>query len=166
MQKCRVHYLNITSCQPLKFVVSLQWRHNGHDGVSNHQPHGCLLNRLFRRRSKKTSKLRVTGLCAGNSPVTGEFLAQRASNAENISIWWRYHIFPLTRHIYLYYSSINLDPVHKWVTFDWHCEIVACCLCNVHGSRHSAVIFDLSSCGPIHGSLSSTSHDLYAHGEG
>ena len=46
----------------------LQWRHNDHDGVSNHQPHGCLLNRLFRRRSKKTSKLRVTGLCAGNSP--------------------------------------------------------------------------------------------------
>ena len=38
------------------------------DGVSNHQPHGCLLNRLFRRRSKKTSKLRVTGLCVGNSP--------------------------------------------------------------------------------------------------
>ena len=47
---------------------SLQWRHNDHDGVSNHQPQGCLLNRLFGRRSKKTSKLRVTGLCAGNSP--------------------------------------------------------------------------------------------------
>ena len=45
----------------------LLWRHNGHDGVSNHQPYDCLLNRLFRRRSKKTSKLRVTGLCAGNS---------------------------------------------------------------------------------------------------
>ena len=47
---------------------TLHWRHNEHDGVSNHQPHGCLLNRLFRRRSKKTSKLRVTGLCVGNSP--------------------------------------------------------------------------------------------------
>ena len=46
----------------------LPWRHNDHDSVSNHQPHGCLLNRLFRRRSKKTSKLRVTGLCVGNSP--------------------------------------------------------------------------------------------------
>ena len=46
---------------------------------------------LFRRRSKKTSKLRVTGLCEGNSPVTGEFPAQRASNAENVSIWWRHH---------------------------------------------------------------------------
>ena len=53
-----------------RYVVSLLWRHNGRDGVSNHQPHDCLLNRLFRRRSKKTSKLRVTGLCAGNSPVS------------------------------------------------------------------------------------------------
>ena len=51
-------------------MFTLQWRHNGRDGVLNHQPHDCLLNRLFRRRSKKTSKLRVTGLCAGNSPVT------------------------------------------------------------------------------------------------
>ena len=47
---------------------TLHWRHNDHDGVSNHQPHDCLLNRLFRRRSKKTSKLRVTGLCMGKSP--------------------------------------------------------------------------------------------------
>ena len=75
--------------------VSLQWRHNVHDGVLNHQLHDCLFNRLFRRRSKKTSKLRVTALCAGNSPVTGEIPAQRASNAENIFIddvplfWYR-----------------------------------------------------------------------------
>ena len=49
---------------------SLLWRHNGQDGVSNHQHHHCLLNRLFRCRSKKTSNSRVTGLCAGISPVT------------------------------------------------------------------------------------------------
>ena len=48
--------------------TTLRWRHNDQDGVSNHQPHGCLLNRLFRRRSNKKSKLRVTGLCVGNSP--------------------------------------------------------------------------------------------------
>ena len=48
--------------------LALRWRHNGHDGVSNNQPHDCLRNRLFKRWSKKTSKLRVTGLCAGNSP--------------------------------------------------------------------------------------------------
>ena len=70
---------------------TLQWRHNGRDGVSNHQPHHCLLNRLFGRKSKKTSTLRVTGLCADNSPRTGEFPAQMASNAECVSIWWRHH---------------------------------------------------------------------------
>ena len=48
--------------------IALHWRHNDHDDFSNHQPHCCLLNLLFRHRSKKTSKLRVTGLCVGNSP--------------------------------------------------------------------------------------------------
>ena len=76
---------------PSLIAVALEWRHNGRDGVSNHQPYDCLLNRLFRRRSNNTSKLRVTGLCAGNSPVTAEFPAQMASNAENVSIWWRHH---------------------------------------------------------------------------
>ena len=70
---------------------ALQLRHNEHDGVSNHQSHDCLFNRLLRRKSKKPSKLRVTGLCAGNSPVTGEFPTQRSSYAKNVSIWWRHH---------------------------------------------------------------------------
>ena len=72
-------------------LIPLRRRHNEHDGVSNRQPSDCLLKRLFRRRSKETSKLRVTGLCVGNSPVTGEFPAQRASSADNVSIWWRHH---------------------------------------------------------------------------
>ena len=59
--------------------------------ASHHQRLGCLLSDLFRRRSKKASKFRVTGLFEGNSPATGEFPAQRASNAENVSIWWRHH---------------------------------------------------------------------------
>ena len=62
---------------------SFRWRRNGRDSVSNHQPRDCLLNLLFRRWSKKTSKLRVTGLCAWNSPVSAEFPSQRASNTEN-----------------------------------------------------------------------------------
>ena len=78
----------------MTLATSLEWRHNGWDSVSNHQPHDHLLNRLFRRRSKKTSKLRVTGLCGGNSPGTGEFPAQMASNVENVSIWWRHHVSP------------------------------------------------------------------------
>ena len=48
--------------------MQLQWRHNGRESVSNQQPYDCLLNSLFKRRSQKTSKLRVTGLCAGTSP--------------------------------------------------------------------------------------------------
>ena len=71
--------------------LPLEWRHNERNGVSNHRRIDCLLNRLFRHRSKKTSKLCVTRLCEGKSPVTGEFPAQRDSNAENISIWWRHH---------------------------------------------------------------------------
>ena len=97
--------------------TSLQWRHNGRDGVPNHQPHDCLLNRLFKRRSKKTSKLRVTGLCAGNSPVTAEFPTQ--SNAENTSIWWRHHDnSPRARVCVLLCVSSNLTRKHyQYSTF-------------------------------------------------
>ena len=63
----------------IRVFQPLQWRHNGHNGISNHQPHHCLLSRLFRCRSKRASKLHVTGLCAGNSPVTSEFPAQMSS---------------------------------------------------------------------------------------
>ena len=62
------HMVAVSGATGVVLSISLWWRHNDHDSVSNHQPHECLLNRLFRRRSKKTSKLRVTGLCAGNSP--------------------------------------------------------------------------------------------------
>ena len=75
----------------LRKLPSWQWRLNRCDGVSNHRRLDCLLNSLFMRRSKKTSKLRATGLCEGNSPVMSEFPAQRASNAGNVSIWWRHH---------------------------------------------------------------------------
>ena len=72
------------------FITALQGRHNERDGVSNHQPHDYLLQRLFRRRSKTTTKLRVTGVCEWNSPVTGEYSTQKASNAANVSIWRRH----------------------------------------------------------------------------
>ena len=74
-----------------KWVSTLQWRHKEHDGVSNQRRLDCLLNRLFRHGSRNTSRLRVTGLCEGNPPVTGGFPSQRAGNAKNVSIWWRHH---------------------------------------------------------------------------
>ena len=66
-----MHIANYTPCGNFASKIisnALHWRHNEHDGVSINQPHDCLLNRFFRRRSKKTPKLRVTGLCAGNLP--------------------------------------------------------------------------------------------------
>ena len=93
---CRVHFTNdfflFSSNSMENSYHSLLWHHNGRNGVSNHKPHECLPNRLFGRRSKKTSKLRIIGLCAGNSPAAGEFPAQMASNAGNFSIWWRHHV--------------------------------------------------------------------------
>ena len=107
---------------------TLRWRHNGHDCVSNHQPRHCLLNRLFERSSKKTSKLRVTGLCVGNSPGTGEFPAQRASYAKNVSIWWRHHdlfLLDVISHPFPYFNGTKppLKLVHGWMitshNFKW-----------------------------------------------
>ena len=92
---------------------SLQWSHNEHDGVSNHQRLCRFLKRLFRRRSKKTSKLRVAGLCEGNSPVTGEFPSQRASNAENVSIWWRHHVQGRFSRI-TYDMLLLVQPLTAW----------------------------------------------------
>ena len=102
----------------------LEWRHNGNDGVSNNQPYHCLLNRLLRRRSRKISKFRITGLCAGNSPVTGEFPAKMACSAENVSIWWRHH------ELY----------VKRWQK---QCEIYKLCLgvsmLSLHSSKYDGV---------------------------
>ena len=91
---------------------SLRWRQNGHDSVSNNQPRECLLNRLIRCRSKKTLKLRVTGLCVGNSPETGGFPAQRASNAENVSIWWRHHVSNLFWWLTLRFWNVKKKLTH------------------------------------------------------
>ena len=76
------------------------------------------LNCLFRRKSKKTSKLRVTGLCAGNSPVTGEFPAKRASNAENVSIWWRHHDTEIAHNIRTGIYHVLLMFVKRMHSFD------------------------------------------------
>ena len=84
---------------------TLQWSHNERDGISNHLSHDCLLNRLFTRRSKKTSKFHVTGLCEGNSEVTGEFPAQRASNEENVAILW-HHGSSIVEDLHLFCTNL------------------------------------------------------------
>ena len=91
--------------------TSLQWRHNGRDGVSNHRRLDCLLNRLFRRQSKKTWKLHVTGLCERNPPVIGGFPSQRATNTENVSIWWRYHVYLFGREVFCEMKLLTHVPI-------------------------------------------------------
>ena len=86
MLACTHRHIDTIMTHNASHPVTLLRRHNEPDGISNHQPQDCLLNRSFMNRAKKTSKLRVTGLCAGNSPETGEFPAQMASDAENVSI--------------------------------------------------------------------------------
>ena len=68
-------------------VSDITWHNDERVGVSNPQRLVCLLNRLFKCISKKTSNLCVTGLCEGTS-------RRKASNAENVSIWWRHHGYP------------------------------------------------------------------------
>ena len=94
---------------------TLQWRHNERNGVSINQPRDCLLNHLFKRRSKKTPKLRVTDLCAGNSPVTGEFPVQRANGAENVSIWWRHHAWNFQVPVPCIYGGSNFVITMSWL---------------------------------------------------
>ena len=116
------------SCYDTVIVqVSLQWSHKEHDGLSNHRPHDCLLSRLFMRRSKKTSKLRVTDLCEGNSPVTGEFPAQRASYAESVSIWWRHHAY-------------TYDSVKKWWTMQIYISYFIRTIQHAKGQRHMGTL--------------------------
>ena len=89
------------SRHPALNITVASWWADEHDRASNHRCLDCVFNHLFRRKSKKASKLRVTGLCEVNSPVTGEFPAQRASNAENVSIWWCHH------YIYIYMKKCS-----------------------------------------------------------
>ena len=102
--------------------TTLHWRHNDHDGVSNHQPHGCLLNRLFRRRSKETSKLHVTGLCVGNSPesvnsphkgpVTRKMFPFDDVIMQRFFIWYPVILRP---------SWISYSSVEEWQKCRWSC---------------------------------------------
>ena len=96
-------------------VISISlWRHNESDSVLNHQPDDCLLKRVFTSRSMDTSKPLVTSLCEGNSLVTDEFPAQMASKAENVSIWWRHHVW---------FHFPEVDKEHGWCITSMH-EIV------------------------------------------
>ena len=94
--RAKSHYLNLQG-----FVYSLQWRHN--ERVSNHQPHDCLLNRLLSANQTKHQRSASLAL------VTGEFPAQRASNVENVSIWWRHH------DVWVSTDNRHVDRLISWL---------------------------------------------------
>ena len=109
----------------------LQGRHYERDDVSNHRRLDGFLNRLFKRWSMKISKLRVTGLCGGNSPVTDECLSQRASNMENVSIWWRHHAKRITTRPSLQWwkTQVSFRLLRAMThTFNNFCRYVGKCL--------------------------------------
>ena len=131
----------------MSVISPLQWRYNGRDGVSNHQRYDCFLKLLFRCRSKKASKLRVTGLCEGNSPVTGEFPGQRVSNAEYVSIWWGHHARKYLYWGYCWYCPkiytlllsricIRHESVYKSSRQRWFCYYI---LVNIALHKHHDV---------------------------
>ena len=84
-----------------------------------------ILSRLFRRRSKKISKLSFTGLCEGNWPVTGEFPSQRASYAANVSIWWRNHDV-IKAHEWWESSLYHFWSWIIWHNHVWHWLYISC----------------------------------------
>ena len=97
--------------------IALQWRNYESLCFPNHRRLDYLFHRLFRRSSKKTSKLRVTGLCEGNPLVAVWFPSRRASNAE---------MFPFGDVIL---GNLLLDDICSVVTYTWH-GIVLCITCH------------------------------------
>ena len=72
---------------------TLQWRHNGRDGVSDHQPHECHTQPFIQVQIKENIKAQRLWPSCREFPGDRwiEFPTQRASNADNVSIWWRHH---------------------------------------------------------------------------
>ena len=107
-------------------MISLQWRHNERDGVSNQQPHDCLLNPSFWRRSKKTSKLRVTGLCMGNSPVTVNSphkgpVTRKMFPFDDVIMWQSFIVTKQNSWQYgIFWSAIGLSDIYWESYFHLH----------------------------------------------
>ena len=118
--------------------VAIQWRHNERDGVSNHQPHDGLVNRLFRRRSNKASKLRATAFVRWihwwpvnlphKWPVTRKmfpfddvimWLSELGYSIDNDNIY--YHVISgeqsdVVAHIHrMYFVYKNRSSTHLWI---------------------------------------------------
>ena len=112
----------------LSWQTSLKRRHNERDGVSNQQPHDCLFNRLFKAQIKENIKARRHWPLWGE--FTGDFPVQRASNAENVSIWWCHHVLGIS-------VPIRLQSGNKIVSIQCDKSITR----NLTGSYMSLIMF-------------------------
>ena len=116
-------------------IFLLHWQHNELHGISNHQPHDCLLNRLFRRRSKKTSKLRVNGFCEGNSSVIWYAIRLKGPVTRSMFPSDDVMIYPhnpglqyIPRNMHTFFALLCFVVVIHWLIFPypsgllhWHC---------------------------------------------
>ena len=81
------------SCRSLLSVLCLiTATSNDCHGILNYQSIECLFNHLFRLKTKEHQRSALLALCGGNPPLTSGFPSQRASNTENVSIWWRHNV--------------------------------------------------------------------------
>ena len=115
--------------------MSLQWLYNEHHGVPNHRHLHCLLSRLFRLASKKTSKLRVTGLFRGihlwpvDSPHKGPVMRKMFPLDGGIMFCYIFCCKLLTLTIFLvkghhlkYPPGVYWNFVFKWFQ-PYYCQI-------------------------------------------
>ena len=86
--------------------ISLHWRHNEPDGVSNHQPNDCLFNRLFRRRSDRQN---ITA--PRHWPLCGEFTGDRWIPRTLWPVTWK--MFPLDDVIMFFPESWKITPIAR-----------------------------------------------------
>ena len=71
--------------------VIMMMSYEGHH-VSIHRPLSCLFN-SYADPHQRNIKIRITAPLWEEFTGDGDLPAQRASKAENASIWWRYHVF-------------------------------------------------------------------------
>ena len=99
VSRCRETYICIYMDLKLPYYladvsvayVALRWRHNGRDWHLKSPASRLFTQPFIQTQIKENIKALCHWLCAGNSSGTGEFPARMASNAENVSIWWRHH---------------------------------------------------------------------------
>ena len=141
-QTLRIQFVSTSSQSgmTLGWMPQIWWHYNDVIMIAMASQITCLTivlsNRLFRRRSKIIPKLRVIGLCEGNSQMSGEFPAQGASNVEHASIWWRHHGLLPSRHQVITRTSVDLtstvSPAFTWEQFHWEmcCDITLINYCH------------------------------------